>query len=236
MPDRARGQLGSADRVRDSSMPAIRPTAAPLVGPRVVLTPMTGADVPALERAIRRPEVFAGGYGGGPGGLPSDAAAFAAFFRASYTPEEDALPFAVRLRGGADDGVVVGATKLGDLDLPNESAHVGWTAYDPCVWGTAVNPEVKLLLFRLAFDHGFGRVKLQADAVNTRSRAAIEKLGARFEGVLRRHLRRPDGTWRDTAVYSILVDEWPAVRAGLEARVDAWGDRPVELARDAPAR
>jgi RimJ/RimL family protein N-acetyltransferase len=217
-------------------MPAIRPTAAPLVGRTIVLTPMTGADVPALARAIRRPEVFAGGYGGGPGGLPSDAAAFAAFFRASYTPEEDALPFAVRLRGGPDDGVVVGATKLGDLDLPNESAHVGWTAYDPSVWGSAVNPEVKLLLLGLAFDHGFGRVKLQADAVNARSRAAIEKLGARFEGVLRRHLRRPDGTWRDTAVYSILIDEWPAVRAGLEARVDAWGDRPVELARDAPAR
>jgi hypothetical protein len=54
--------------------------------------------------------------------------------------------------------------------------------------------------------------------------------------VLRRHLRRPDGTWRDTAVYSVLVDEWPGVRAGLEARVDAWGDRPVELVRDAPAR
>lgn len=235
-PDRPAGAPAIADRVRDSSMPAIRPTAAPLVGRTVELTPMTGADVPALERAIRRPEVFAGGFGGGPSGLPADAEAFASFARVSYTPEADALPFAVRLRGGPDDGVIVGATKLGDLDLPNESAHVGWTAYDPRVWGTAVNPEVKLLLFRLAFDHGFGRVKLQADAGNARSRAAIEKLGARFEGVLRRHLRRPDGTWRDTAVYSVLVDEWPGVRAGLEARVDAWGDRPVELVRDAPAR
>ncbi len=190
---------------------------------------MTEADVPALERAIRRPEVFAGGYGGGPSGLPPDSAAFAEFARRSYTPAPDALPFVARLRGGADDGTVVGSTKLGDLDLENESAHLGWTAYDPRVWGTAVNPETKLLVLGLAFDHGFGRVKLQADAVNARSRGAIERLGARFEGVLRRVQRRPDGSWRDTAVYSILADEWPAVRAGLEARLAERGDRPVEL-------
>ncbi|GGI46334.1 GCN5 family N-acetyltransferase [Agromyces flavus] len=196
---------------------------------------MTEAAIPELERAIRRPEVFAGGYGGGPSGLPADADRFAEFARGSYTPAEDGLPFAVRLRGGPDDGTIVGATKLGDLDLVNESAHLGWTAYDPRVWGTAVNPETKLLVLGLAFDHGFGRVKLQADAVNARSRAAIERLGARFEGVLRRVQRRPDGSWRDTAVYSILADEWAAVRAGLEARLAERGDHPVELAARAAA-
>ncbi|HEU4464902.1 MAG TPA: GNAT family protein [Agromyces sp.] len=212
-------------------MPARRPEPAALVGRFVALTPMEEADWPELERAIHRPEVFAGGFGGGPSGLPADPAAFAEFARASYTPAADGLPYAVRLRGGPDDGTIVGATKLGDLDLGNESAHIGWTAYDPRVWGTAVNPETKLLLLGLAFDHGFGRVKLQADAVNTRSRAAIERLGARFEGVLRRVQRRPDGSWRDTAVYSILADEWPAVRAGLEERLAERADRPVELAR-----
>jgi RimJ/RimL family protein N-acetyltransferase len=217
-------------------MPAVRPPSVPLVGRFVTVAPFAEDDVPALEVAIRRADVFAGGFAGGPSGLPADATAFAAFVRRSYTPAEDGLPFVVRLRGGPDDGTVVGATKLGDLDLPNESAHVGWTAYDPRVWGTAVNPEVKRLLLGLAFDHGFGRVKLQADAVNARSRAAIERLGARFEGVLRRHMRRPDGTWRDTAVYSVLVDEWPRVREGLDARLAAWGDRPVELSRGARAR
>ena len=102
---------------------------------------------------------------------------------------------------------------------------------DPRGGGTAVNPETELLLLGLACDNGFGRVKLQADAVNARSRAAIERLGARFEGVLRRVQRRPDGSWRDTAVYSILADEWPAVRAGLEERLAERADRPVELAR-----
>jgi len=208
---------------------AIRPADRPLVGRYIRLTPFTDADIPELEHALRRPEVFAGGYGGGPAGLPDDAAAFAAFAAAYYTGGPAAMPWTVRLEGGDDHGAIVGATKLGDLDLPGESAHIGWTAYDPRVWGTAVNPEAKLLLLTLAFDHGFGRVKLQADARNARSRAAILKLGAQFEGIARRHKPRADGSWRDSAVYSVIVDEWPAVRRGLEARLGAWGDEPVRL-------
>jgi RimJ/RimL family protein N-acetyltransferase len=92
-----------------------------------------------------------------------------------------------------------------------------------------VNPEAKLLLLGLAFDLGFGRVKIQADAVNARSRAAIAKLGAQFEGISRRDRLRADGSFRDTAIYSVIVDEWPAVRAGLEARLAAYGDEPVRL-------
>jgi RimJ/RimL family protein N-acetyltransferase len=87
-------------------------------------------------------------------------------------------------------------------------------------WGTAVNPESKLLLLEHAFDTcGFGRVKIQTDVINARSRAAILKLGATFEGITRRDVRRADGSWRDSAVHSILVDEWPTVRAGLRARL-----------------
>jgi RimJ/RimL family protein N-acetyltransferase len=137
------------------------------------------------------------------------------------------MPWTVRLRGGPDDGRVVGATKLADFDLPNESAHIGWTAYDPGVWGTAVNPEAKLLLLDLAFRSGFGRVKIQADANNARSRAAIEKLGAQLDGIMRRHKPRADGSWRDSAVYSVIIDEWPEVRARLTARLAALGDQPV---------
>ncbi|WP_430647232.1 GNAT family N-acetyltransferase [Agromyces sp. GXS1127] len=213
-------------------MPATRPLVHTLEGRHVALTPLAEHDLPALRAAIGRPEVFAGGFGGGPSAFPVDDESFERFARASYTPAADAIPFAVRLRGGPDDGTLVGATKLGDLDLPNESAHIGWTGFDPRVWGTAVNPEVKLMMLGLAFDHGFGRVRLQADAVNARSRAAIAKLGAAFEGIHRRAMRRPDGTWRDTAVYAVLIDDWPAVRAGLEARLDAWGDRPVTLDGD----
>lgn len=210
-------------------MTAIRPPDRALTGRFISLTPFSVADIPALYRALGRPEVFAGGYGGGPAGLPADLDAYTAFATAYYSGGPSAMPFTVRLEGGPDHGLVVGATKLGDLDLASESAHIGWTAYDPGVWGTAVNPEAKLMLLALAFDHGFGRVKIQADARNARSRAAIAKLGAHFEGIARRDKPRADGSWRDSAVYSVIIDDWPAVRAGLEARLAARGDRPVTL-------
>jgi RimJ/RimL family protein N-acetyltransferase len=86
-------------------------------------------------------------------------------------------------------------------------------------WGTAVNPEAKLLMLAHCFDDcGFGRVKIQTDALNHHSQAAIAKLGAQREGVLRRHTKRADGSFRDTVVFSILRDEWPQVRLRLEAR------------------
>jgi len=116
---------------------------------------------------------------------------------------------------------VVGTSSLGDWDLINERVHLGWTAYRPRWWGTAVNAECKLLLLGHAFDScGFGRVKLQTDALNTRSQAAISRLGASREGVLRRHMRRADGTFRDTVVFSVLRDEWPDVRANLLGRLE----------------
>jgi RimJ/RimL family protein N-acetyltransferase len=83
-----------------------------------------------------------------------------------------------------------------------------------------VNAACKLALLGHAFDDcAFNRVKIQTDLINGRSQAGIAKLGATREGVLRQHMRRPDGTWRDTVVYSVLRDEWPAVRAGLLARL-----------------
>ena len=97
-----------------------------------------------------------------------------------------------------------------------------------------MNPEAKLLLLDLAFAQGYGRVKIQTGSTNAHSRSAIQKLGAGFEGIVRREQPLADGTWRDTAVYSVIVDEWPAVRAGIEARLEEWGDRPV-LYRSVPA-
>jgi RimJ/RimL family protein N-acetyltransferase len=77
----------------------------------------------------------------------------------------------------------------------------------------------KYLLLERAFTHGYGRVRIQADVLNHRSRRAIEALGAQFEGVVRRDKQRADGSWRDTALYSILVDEWPMVADRLERRI-----------------
>lgn len=193
------------------------------------LEPLRPDHLPALHRALARPEVFAGGWGGGAAALTPERAAdpdaFAAWFL-DYVPHRAGLTYVVvRVPDGepavALDAVpeVVGTTSYGHVDLACESLHVGWTAYAPSVWGTTVNPACKLMLLEHAFASGFHRVQIQADARNDRSRAAISRLGGTFEGVLRRTNPRADGTWRDTAVYSVLAPEWPAVQAGLRARL-----------------
>jgi RimJ/RimL family protein N-acetyltransferase len=117
-------------------------------------------------------------------------------------------------------GTLVGTSSLVEAHLVNESIHLGSTLYGRRWWGTPVNPATKLLLMTHCFEEcGYGRVKIQTDVLNTRSQAAIAKLGARREGVLRRDMKREDGTFRDTVVFSVLIDEWPAVKAGLEARL-----------------
>ena len=209
-------------------MTAVRPARTPLVGDFVRLDPLLATDVPDLFAAIGHPSVFAGGFGGGPSGYTDNLDDFRAF-TATYFAWEASNVHAVRLVGGEHDGLLVGTSTLGDFDLKNEHAHIGWTAYDPRVWGTAVNAEAKLLMLGAAFDNGFGRVKLQADVLNDRSRAAIAKIGAQFEGIVRRDRLRADGTWRDSAVFSVVVDEWPEVRAGLRSRLAAFEGQPVAL-------
>ncbi|MEY4157855.1 MAG: hypothetical protein RL743_350 [Actinomycetota bacterium] len=96
--------------------------------------------------------------------------------------------------------------------------------YPPSRWGTDLNPTCKFLLMSFAFGElGVGRVQLKTDIRNVRSRNAIERLGARREGVLRRYQRRADGTVRDTVMYSVTAEDWPAVRAGLLERIPPVG-------------
>jgi RimJ/RimL family protein N-acetyltransferase len=117
-------------------------------------------------------------------------------------------------------GRAIGSTRFGDIDIPSERLEIGWTWLAPSRWRTAANTEAKLLQLRHAFDElGAGRVGLKTDARNLRSQAAIERIGAVREGTLRRHIRMPDGFIRDSVYYSILRDEWPAVRDRLEARL-----------------
>jgi RimJ/RimL family protein N-acetyltransferase len=205
---------------------ATRPPRETVLGRFIGLEPYRPEHLPGLWTALGHPEVFAGGYGGGPAGLPVDEAAFHEW-APRYFPHTTGNTYVVIVHGGPHDGEIVGASSLADFDEEKEHAHIGWTAFDPRVWATQVNPEAKLLMLGLAFDHGYGRVKLQADERNGRSRAAIAKLGAQFEGIERRAVQRADGSWRDTAIFSVLVDEWPAVKSGLESRLSRWGNRPV---------
>jgi N-acetyltransferase len=194
---------------------ATAPTGTSLVGRVIRLDRMTLDDVAGLHRVFSNPDNFTDGYAMS---RPSTSLAETeARVRDRMAKSEGHVAYTARLIG---DGTVVGTSSIGDVEVAHERAHVGWTMWDRSVWGTAVNPEAKLLMLAHCFDDcGMGRVLIQTDAVNHHSQAAIAKLGAVREGVLRRHVRRADGSWRDTVVFSILVDEWPAVRAGLEARL-----------------
>ncbi len=129
------------------------------------------------------------------------------------------LPFTVCSR---TTGAVLGATRFGNIDLDVPRVEIGWTWYSPSVRGTVVNPECKLLLLGHAFDQlGCRVVHLKTSSFNLHSQAAIAKLGATRDGVLRRDRFQRDGRLRDTVIYSILDEDWPRVRDELRARVDA---------------
>ena len=121
----------------------------------------------------------------------------------------------------------VGMTRFLGIDPANRSVEIGGTWIPPDLWGSPVNPESKYLLLKYAFEEEkVVRVQIKTDARNVHSQRAIEKLGAVREGVLRHHIRLPDGHLRDSVLYSILDSEWPAVRSRLEARLSLpWGSR-----------
>jgi len=117
-------------------------------------------------------------------------------------------------------GRAVGMTTYLNLDEPNRRLEIGSTWIGPRAQGTGINPAAKLLLLRRAFETlGCVAVEFRTDWHNHASRAAIARLGAKQDGVLRNHKVRADGTLRDTVVFSVLEHEWPSVRVGLEARV-----------------
>ena len=129
------------------------------------------------------------------------------------------LPFVVIRRA---DETIVGGSRYLNIAPEDRRLEIGWTWYAAEVQGGPVNPECKLLLLGHAFETlGAIRVELRCDARNDRSRAAILKLGAVQEGILRRHRLVQHGFMRDTVVFAILDNEWPAVKAGLEARLAA---------------
>ena len=117
-------------------------------------------------------------------------------------------------------GKAIGSSRFGDIEPDHDRVEIGWTWITPAFQRTAVNTEAKLLQLTYAFETlGAGRVALKTDGRNERSQAAIARLGAVREGTLRRHMRLPDGYVRDTVYFSILADEWPAVKARLEERL-----------------
>jgi RimJ/RimL family protein N-acetyltransferase len=130
-----------------------------------------------------------------------------------------ALPFATTVKDGNQ---VVGSTRFMNIDAANHRLEIGTTWIAKSWQRSFVNTHAKFLMLRYAFeDLGCNAVEIRTHSLNDQSRAAIERLGARLDGILRRHMVMPDGHIRDTAVYSIVREEWPEVKARLEARLGA---------------
>ena len=203
------------DALRGVASRAITKVRRPeLKGHGVLLTPVRGDDAGELAAAAAScpPDAFRWTF------VDRDEAGMRATIE-GY-PATGRHIYVVRV-----DGRALGMTGYYDLDFwtgraAPDAVEIGHTWYVPEVRGTAVNPACKLLLLTNAFETwGVARVALRTDVRNAASRAAMLKLGLSFEGIRRRHMPGADGTIRDSAYFSAVADEWPAIRRGLEARL-----------------
>ena len=199
-----------------------------LSGTHVRLEPLSLAHVDGLVAAAAEdPSLYVWSY------ILQGREAMSAYVEAAVELRSRglALPFAtVRLA----DGAVVGSTRFFEFDRwpwpegharrggPMDGVEIGYTWLSGSAVRTAINTEAKLLMLAHAFEAWRAvRVCLHTDARNDRSAAAMQRLGARFEGVLRAHRFAVDHTPRDSKRFSIIADEWPAVKAHLQARLSA---------------
>lgn len=188
-----------------------------LEGRHVRLEPLTMAHAPDLFAALSEDVAIWKWLSIEP---PTTLAAMEAFVASALEMQSAGreVPFAQIARSA---GRAVGSTRYLSISSRDLGLEIGWTWIGRSWQRTAINTEAKLLLMRHAFeDLGAVRVQLKTDARNLQSQAAIERLGAVREGVLRKLQRTRNGFIRDTAMYSVIAEEWPVVRAGLSARLE----------------
>ena len=188
-----------------------------LFGDLVALEPLALEHESALFEAAQDPEVWTWICG-----YPAESAeAFRKFvFGPALAAAErgEEVPFATRRLA---DERVVGSTRYLAIRSEDRAREIGWTWLEPSAWRTGVNTEAKLLMLEHCFEElGCVRVEFKTDARNERSRAALLGIGAQFEGVFRKHRIVPGVGQRDSAYFSVIDDEWPAVRERLKERLD----------------
>lgn len=187
---------------------------AVLTGLLIILEPLEAKHIPALmEIATSSPRAFA------LTNTPTNIEEGEVYF-------DDALrglalgttrPYAIRHLAS---GTLIGTTRIHEIDLRNRKCSIGYTWLDPRHHGDGSNTESKYLLLRHAFeDLAVNRVQFQVDYRNGASRRALERLGAQEEGRLRSHLLAKDGSYRTTAIYSIIREEWRAIKENLRNRI-----------------
>ena len=194
----------------------ITPAPVTLEGRHVRLEPLSLAHLPALAEVGLDPELWQWTLT-----QVASVAHLERYVRDALDGRaaERAVPFANVALGA---GRAVGSTRYASISVPDGRLEIGWTWVGRAHQRTAVNTEAKYLMLRHAFDAlGCTRVEFKTDALNARSRAALLRIGAVEEGTFRRHMRTQGGRLRDSVYFSVVDAEWPAVRARLEARLDA---------------
>ncbi|MFS0871804.1 GNAT family N-acetyltransferase [Paenibacillus xylanilyticus] len=181
-----------------------------LEGKKVTLIPMENSHKAELIRVLFTPEVWEYTW------------------RTIHTPEEldQVLTLALENKKNGSQipftivdqatGAIIGTTRIGDLDMGNRNAEIGWTWLTPDYWRTGVNTECKYLLLQYCFEElNLMRVQFSVSGQNVRSQRAIERIGAKKEGVFRKHRIKADGSIHDNIFYSIINNEWTDVKEKL---------------------
>jgi len=185
-----------------------------LAGKYANLEPMEKSHSAELGEAARDGQLWQLWYTGVPS--PETAEAYVDEALCMYQ-QQLAMPFVVREN---KSGKIIGSTRFCNIDAANQRVEIGYTWYAKTYQRTPVNTECKLLLLSHAFEQlGAIAVEFRTHWHNQASRAAIARLGAKQDGVLRNHQKSADGVYRDTVVFSIIDHEWPAVKANLQFKM-----------------
>lgn len=204
-----------SDTAPGASGPTVAGLRSRFTGRLVIVEPLSADHEEGLAAAASDPDMFAW--------MPTDMASSRQALHDWLTTSlvsaeaEREVPYTIL---SAETGQVLGSTRFLEIRLEHLRAEIGWTWVTRSAWSTGVNVETKLLLLGHAFETvGLRRVEFKTDARNTRARGALLALGATFEGILRTHMVVRDRGKRDSAYYSVIDDEWPAVRRHLEGRL-----------------
>ncbi len=181
-----------------------------LSGTRVNLISLESHHIPELQQVAESKEIWRH-YALDGSNPDTFQKAFSAGIDAMYDGRE--FVFAIQLK---QENQFIGSTRFLDIQPAHRKLEIGWTWLHPDYWGTGINEECKLLLLTYCFETlNTVRVQLKTDELNVRSRKAIEKIGAQFEGILRHDMVRENGTNRNSAYYSIIDSDWSKVKPDL---------------------
>ena len=184
----------------------------PLIGPRIQLRPMLASDGPALVQAAADGELW-----NLPFTVVPSAETVDNYIRTALEGRADGtvIPFVIQI---LEPKAVIGSTRFWKIDWQHRKLEIGWTWLSASWQRTFVNTEAKFLMLRFAFERlNCVRVQFTTDEINETSRAAILRLGAKQEGILRHDFIMPDGRKRNSVRFSIIDDEWPDVRRAEKA-------------------